>query len=351
MCDAGWTDCDNDPANGCEADLATDSNNCGQCGVHCPMGEPCTLGACPLLDCKGYANCPGDPPDTCPTMLGTNINCNFCGDTCALANADAQCTPMGNAWACNLVQCNPGYANCDAMAANGCEVNTSTDANNCASCGNACPFGPSSTAVCNAGACGLECSPGFSDCDGQAADGCEVFTQIDPNNCGACGVVCSLPNATPDCTAGICTIAMCDTGFADCNQNAADGCEVNVLDNPQSCGSCGLVCLPNATCLMGVCYPGCSPPFINCGGFGCNINSYTDVNNCGGCNIVCNLPNATPVCGQGSCEIASCNASYRDCNAIASDGCEVNTLTDPKHCGSCGVACAVGHVCSGGMCQ
>jgi hypothetical protein len=84
-------------------------------------------------------------------MLGTNANCNFCGDTCALANAASQCGSMGNGFVCNLVQCNSGYANCDMIASNGCEVDTMTDANNCGMCTNACAPGQ----ACAGGVCVL----------------------------------------------------------------------------------------------------------------------------------------------------------------------------------------------------
>jgi hypothetical protein len=58
---------------------------------------------------------------------------------------------------------------------------------------------------------------------------------------------------------------------------------------------------------------------------------------CGG--QICDLPNATAVCQQGSCSLATCNAGYADCDAVPGDGCEttLNTLTN---CGSCGNQCA-----------
>jgi hypothetical protein len=141
MCDVGgWVDCDGNPANGCEVNLQDDPENCGQCGVACPIAEPCTAGAC--FECApGTATCPGDPPDSCLTMLGTDKNCHFCGDTCALANAEAGCMPMGYGFACSVVLCNLGFADCDMMSPNGCEVDTMTDPNNCGACGSACAAG------------------------------------------------------------------------------------------------------------------------------------------------------------------------------------------------------------------
>lgn len=45
-CDAGFKSCDNNPDNGCEADLTT-ATNCGNCGVKCTGATPaCIAGSC-----------------------------------------------------------------------------------------------------------------------------------------------------------------------------------------------------------------------------------------------------------------------------------------------------------------
>jgi hypothetical protein len=45
-CDSGFKNCDSNPDNGCEADLAT-AQNCGNCGVKCSGGTPaCIAGSC-----------------------------------------------------------------------------------------------------------------------------------------------------------------------------------------------------------------------------------------------------------------------------------------------------------------
>jgi hypothetical protein len=137
MCDSGWSDCDGLAADGCEANLQNDPNNCGSCGETCTPDNMCQGGICGCECPKGTAFCPGDTA-CCETMLGTNENCNFCGDTCDLANAESQCMPAAPLYMCTLVTCNPGYANCDMMATNGCEVDTQTDPANCGACGNAC---------------------------------------------------------------------------------------------------------------------------------------------------------------------------------------------------------------------
>jgi hypothetical protein len=56
--------------------------------------------------------------------------------------------------------------------------------------------------VCAAGTCGIEsCFAGFANCDGIAANGCERNVLQDPANCGACGTVCA---GGTMCQAGSC---------------------------------------------------------------------------------------------------------------------------------------------------
>jgi hypothetical protein len=68
-------------------------------------------------------------------------------------------------------------------------------------------------------------------------------------------VTCAIPNATSVCNpaTGLCEIVACDSGFADCNGNPLDGCEVNILTDPQHCGACGNVCTPGDNCVAGTC--------------------------------------------------------------------------------------------------
>ena len=281
-------------------------------------------------------------------------NCGSCGNVCNLGHATSSCS----SGACAVASCQPGWSDCNLQTADGCEVHTAADVNNCGSCGNVCNLGHA-TSSCSSGSCAVaSCQTGWADCNLQTEDGCEVHTAADLNNCGSCGNVCNLPNATSSCTSGACGIATCNPGYANCNMMNADGCEVNLQTDPQSCGTCGNACAhgPNSTavCTNASCGIICSSGYADCDMNpynGCEVHTTVDVNNCGGCGNVCNLAHATSTCSSGSCALVSCQAGWSDCNLQVIDGCEVNTASDPNNCGACGHSCVSGHACVAGSCQ
>jgi len=54
-CAQGFDDCDLDPSNGCEAELASDESNCGGCGIFCAPGQMCDGSACVDIPGEGCA--------------------------------------------------------------------------------------------------------------------------------------------------------------------------------------------------------------------------------------------------------------------------------------------------------
>ena len=116
-----------------------------------------------------------------------------------------------------------------------------------------CPTPPNAVAQCQASNCTFFCLMGYSDCNNFPGDGCEVNVQNDPANCGSCGNVCVRPNATTGCMNAMCTIASCNPGFADCNGAPADGCETSIFNNNANCGGCNLMCPGATTCVGTVC--------------------------------------------------------------------------------------------------
>jgi hypothetical protein len=81
----------------------------------------------------------------------------------------------------------------------------------------------------------------------------------DPDNCGFCGKVCPAYNFTDrKCTSAKCSNP-CMSGYYDCNQNPADGCESNLGDN-DNCGKCGKDCSSGMRCILHQCIePGGGP--------------------------------------------------------------------------------------------
>ncbi|HLK35557.1 MAG TPA: hypothetical protein VKU41_02310, partial [Polyangiaceae bacterium] len=329
-------------------DLSVDVDNCGSCGKVCPSGAVCSGGNCA---------CPSADPSVCPTTGGNQCvnltddhnNCGGCAGVCSLPHATSVCT----ASSCAVSACSTGYTDCDKVAATGCEVNTTTDTNNCGACGTACNL-PHATPLCLLGRCvAAVCSAGYTDCDLLSPNGCEVHTAADPNNCGSCGHVCQLAHATAACGAGTCAIASCAPGYKDCDGNASNGCETD-LTLPASCGDCNTTC-SGATplCAASSCVSGC--PAANptlCNGGTC-VNTTNDSHNCGTCGHACNLPNASSTCSSGACVIASCNAGFADCDNNAANGCETHTASDLSNCGTCGKTCTAANgtpVCSDSAC-
>jgi len=365
-CTPGFSDCDSNVTNGCETDTRVSPANCGTCGRACSVTNGtagCAAGSCTVAACNpGFGDCDSSPNNGCETNLNTTpSSCGSCGRACTVANGAPGC--VGGA--CTVASCNPGFADCDNNPANGCETNLNSTPSSCGTCGRVCST-PNGAPGCIGGNCTTAaCNAGFADCNGLAADGCETNTNTSPFACGVCNNVCSEPNATAACVGGSCAVGACNPGFADCNSQPVDGCEVSVGSDPNNCGTCGRVCnLPNATasCLSGGCaIAACNPGWADCNGLasdGCEVNVLTSPNNCGVCGRVCNTPNGTPACNTGNCAVGSCNPGYANCNGVVSDGCEVNTATDLGNCGVCGNNCTAtcsanvtATACTAGACQ
>ncbi|MDB4932922.1 MAG: uncharacterized protein JWM10_5406, partial [Myxococcaceae bacterium] len=355
-CAAGFVDCDGDAANGCEVEVATSVDHCGACGRACSRTNgtaTCAAGVCAIVCATGFGNCDGDAANGCETDTASNaLNCGACRTACSFPGASARC----DRGVCVRTTCGAGLGDCDGTSANGCETTLATDAANCGACGNRCVLA-NATAVCRAGGCAVgTCAAGFADCDGVAANGCEVALGTDPLHCGSCPLACNATNGAASCVAGACRIT-CAAGFGNCDANVANGCEVNLNTTVASCGACGRACaLAHATsgCAAGACTIGaCDAGFANCDGNvanGCETDLNATVGACGTCGTTCNVPNAAASCVAGRCAVAACNAGSADCDANAANGCETPT-TSNANCGACGVVCGAGTRCAGGTCQ
>ncbi len=100
-------------------------------------------------------------PDAPPPCVPSEELCNGADDDCdgtidetpaeldcSVANGTAACEDG----ACAVAECDFGFADCDADPANGCEIETETDAASCGACGRACPEG----VACHDGVCDNE---------------------------------------------------------------------------------------------------------------------------------------------------------------------------------------------------
>src|SRR5262249_30982036 len=151
-----------------------------------------------------------------------------------------------------------------------CETDLSTSGANCGACGHACATIANGTPACTTGACSIgSCNAGFADCDRNAAHRCGADRATSKTNCRACGHACVAANGTPACAGGACTVGLCNAGFADCDGNAANGCETDLKTSGANCGSCGNACPAAANmtpgCAGGVCGPvACNAGFGDC---------------------------------------------------------------------------------------
>ena len=86
-----------------------------------------------------------------------------------------------------------------------------------------CPDGFTCANIPVDGGTARQCVPdaGACECLGKTA---EDYIS-DPNNCGACGVVCAFDNALPLCVSEECARGECLPGFVDLNGDDLDGCE------------------------------------------------------------------------------------------------------------------------------
>ncbi len=223
--------------------LQSDPRNCGACGNTCGTHELCSEGAC-VLTCAGFT--PDECDGACTNLQVDPQNCGACGTACASGEV------------CSAGAC---ASECDAAAdvCGGSCTDTSFDPNNCGVCGVSCPVPGNGLAVCSASTCGAVCQENFADCDfdlnASGSNGCEANLMSSPDHCGGCGVQClSDVTQVAACNDGVCG-RTCQPGYTDCDGDPSNGCEVQTASDAANCGGCGVACGAAEYCNAGLCAP------------------------------------------------------------------------------------------------
>lgn len=291
-------------------DASVGPTGCDSSHDTCPSAQHCSVTSHTCEPgCRADDGCPEAKP-----------HCDVAHHTCVVCLSADQC-PAGQA--CSDQTCVPscssshpcaGTATCCAEAC----VDVQSSPANCGKCGATCTLAHASS-VCKAGGCAIgDCIDGFADCNGVAADGCETDLTKDPASCGKCGFACTGTHGKASCVAASCVLS-CDPGWGDCDHNPANGCEADLAHDPKNCGGCGVA--PTEVC---------NGRDDNCNGsvdetFACVKGSAprSCTASCGSagsqaCNADCSLAACAP-------PAETCNLVDDDCNGVCDDvsGCRV----------------------------
>ncbi len=208
----------------------------------------CVAGTCTPVCATGFDSCDANPVNGCETDLtSTSEHCGKCRQACTASHAQGVCRSS----ACSIVGCDVGWEDCNQTAADGCEANIVGDLTHCGACGIQCENAHGSTA-CVDSQCVPTCRPGFANCDANPANGCEADLNNSGTHCGRCNNAI-LPDQV--CSNGAPVQArLCPAANRDCNKDlASDGCEVNVQSDRLHCGACDVSCKTGEFCSDATC--------------------------------------------------------------------------------------------------
>ncbi len=293
----------------------TPDNDICELGYYCAPDNTCIVGCAIDEDCPDALVCGLDNICTGCVM---DANCAL-GSICMDGDCVEGCTdqqPCPNMLACCTGDC----------------VDPLNDFDFCGGCdADPCPDFPHASDVCDMGVCGMgDCDPGWNNCNGVQADGCETQS--------ACACV---PGSQIDCYSGFPAntegVGLCQSGSRTCNamgtgygacigevtpvnevcnNNQDDNCNAQVDENPDldldGWGACNNDCCDQIS-------PDCiTPGLVNPGAF--EVGADLVDNNCDGM-----IDNVLPLCDQG---LASNDANPLN-YAKAIDLCQFTTENPP----------------------
>lgn len=67
------------------------------------------------------------------------------------------------------------------------------------------------------------------------------------------GTAVNITNGTGLCQNGTLVVNQCNKGFADCDKQPANGCEIDLMNDDENCGSCFNACGDLESCQLGIC--------------------------------------------------------------------------------------------------
>ena len=177
-----------------------------------------------------------------PILCGDGI-CSVNSETCSTCSTDCgNCPPVcGNSIIEGTEQCDCGPDKiCNNFELNGqtCLSKMGTGYVGTLNCTSSCTF---NTGLCLSPCTNTCYSLGYK-CGNQNVCGQNVY-------CGTC----SLANAFSQCNSNsLCEISSCNSGYSNCDRNEANGCEIQLGTN-SNCGLCGNVCSTGYACSNNIC--------------------------------------------------------------------------------------------------
>lgn len=377
ICNEEYANCDESIATGCETNIYNSISNCGSCGNLCDPGHTCFNGVCTtegFVDEEGFGTCAEEEID----LLSNNDHCGSCYNSCPSEKFcwNGACieksSPLFYKGICENYEsvcinsvfepffesepkdscefnrapkcaCNDGFMNCDGSIITGCNTDIRKNINNCGACQNSCLAGE----YCWQGTC-IKINSASTyiqgSCSGTSSV-CPAHSIVDssgsfgPNTCDY--------NALPKCA--------CEQGFVNNDNNAANGCELDLRVDRSNCGGIGVNC-GDAPCISGKCgnetnytrvHVECGFFFIYEGFVNVKPPYYADNELIPYDSPTCAIFNYVNKFGFGGCE-----SGYKDCNNEAGgyDGCETPVSFNSNNCGECGNVCDSNQLCVNGKC-